>query len=126
MVIGWRNRREDGFARVVTTKVLKAVIRLTLGVWIKDANTPFRLMKASVLREDLPLVPEHFFLSNVLLSVIFTRKGRKIQYIPITFRTRQGGVNSINIRRIIKIGKAAWRDFKRLNRELPNKNTQEM
>ena len=40
------------------------------------------------------------------------------RYIPITFRPRQGGVNSINMKRIFGIGRNALRDFVRLNRIL--------
>ena len=118
MVIGWRKGREDGAARVFTTKVLKGVIRLCFGVSVRDANTPYRLMKAEVLRKDIGLIPENFNLSNVLISVIFTKKKRKIKYIPITFRPRQGGVNSVNMKNIFRTGKQALRDFRRINREL--------
>jgi hypothetical protein len=34
-----------------------------------------------------------------------------IRFIPITFRPSQGGVNSINIKKIVKIGKQAVKDF---------------
>ena len=118
MVIGWRKGRGDGLGRIFTTRVLRLVLLLTFHVWVKDANTPFRLMKAASLGEALPLIPENFFLSNVLLSVIFTKKKRKIQYLPITFRPRQGGVNSINMKRIFGIGKQALRDFRELNRKI--------
>lgn len=115
MVIGHRNRREDGFSRVFVTKTLKHVIRLCFGVTVTDANTPFRLMNASVLQEYLPLIPENFNLSNVLISVIYAKKKRSVRYIPITFRPRQGGVNSINLRKIFKIGRQAVKDFKTIN-----------
>ena len=118
MLIGARNQRKDGLSRVFVTKVLKAVIRICFGVLIKDANTPYRLMEAKMLEQLIGLVPEDFFLSNVLLSVIYTRKNLRIRYIPITFRPRQGGVNSINMKRIFKIGRQALYDFKELNKKI--------
>lgn len=118
MVIGHRSQREDGFSRVFVTKTLKLVIHLCFGVTVTDANTPFRLMKASVLKEHLRLIPEDFNLSNVLVSVIYAKKNRAVKYIPITFRPRQGGVNSINLRKIFKIGKQAWKDFKVINKAI--------
>ena len=51
VVIGYRNHREDGFSRIVVTKVLKLVVKLCFHVTVTDANTPYRLMKASVLNE---------------------------------------------------------------------------
>lgn len=118
MVIGHRSKREDGFSRYVVTKVLKGVIKLCFGVSVADANTPFRLMKADVLKENLKLVPEKFNLSNVIISVIYARKRYNVKYIPITFRQRQGGVNSINLKKIFKIGIQAIKDFKEINKTL--------
>lgn len=71
MVIGHRRGRQDGISRVFVTKTLKLVCRLCFHVTVTDANTPFRLMKAESLKENLKLVPENFNLSNVILSVIY-------------------------------------------------------
>ena len=116
MLIGYRNHREDGFSRIVVTKVLKLVIRLCFHVDVTDANTPYRLMNAGVLNEEINYVPENFFLANVLLTVLFTKHLRSIRFIPITFRPRQGGVNSINLKRIFRIGRQSLKDFRELNK----------
>ena len=57
-----------------------------------------------------------FNLSNVLISAIYEKK--KVLYVPITFRPRQGGVNSINLKKICGIGIQAMKDFAVLNRVL--------
>lgn len=116
MVIGWRNARQDGWSRVFVTKTLKLVIKLCFRVNITDANTPFRLMKAAVLERYIDLIPENFNLSNVIISVVFAKKGCKVKYIPITFRPRRGGINSINMKKIFKIGRQALKDFKKINK----------
>lgn len=118
LVIGDRRTRQDGASRVVVTKTLKAVIRACFGVSIPDANTPFRLMEASTLRENLTLIPKDFNLSNVVLCVIYFRKHQRVKYLPITFRPRQGGVNSLNLPKIFKIGERALRDFRAIDRAL--------
>lgn len=118
ITIGYRNHREDGFSRVIVTKVLKLVVKICFKESVTDANTPYRLMKGSVLREEIKSVPDGFFLSNVLLTVLFKKHGRKMEFIPITFRPRQGGVNSINIKRIFKIGRQALGDFRELNKKI--------
>ena len=115
MVIGWRKERQDGASRVFVTKTLKIVIKVCFGVTVKDANTPFRLMKTETMREYIDLIPKDFNLSNVLLSVIYQKKNCSVLYIPITFRPRQGGVNSINMKKIFKIGKQALSDFRKLD-----------
>lgn len=121
MVIGHRNKREDGLSRIFVTKVLRMVIQICFHVKVTDANTPFRLMKAEVLREEIGLIPEDFNLSNVLISVIYAKKNRKVKYIPITFRPRQGGKNSINLKKIFGIGCQAVRDFREINSTLQKK-----
>ena len=112
MLIGHRSKREDGSSRVFVTKTLKFVIKFCFGVTVTDANTPFRVMKVSTLKEYIGLIPKDYNLSNVILSVIYAKKNLKVKYIPITFRQRQGGVNSINISKICAIGKQAIKDFK--------------
>lgn len=123
MVIGHRNQRKDGLSRVFVTKVLKVVIRLCFGVAITDANTPFRLMKASVLANYIPLIPDQFNLSNVIISVIFAKKKCSVKYLPVTFRPRQGGVNSINLKKIFRIGRQAVKDFYILNQTINQEMT---
>jgi glycosyltransferase involved in cell wall biosynthesis len=118
MVIGHRKGRQDGSSRVFVTKTLKFVLWLCFHVSITDANTPFRLMKASTLKEQIRLVPENFNLSNVLISVIYAKKKLDVKYLPVTFRPRQGGVNSINMKKIIRIGRQAFKDFRRMNQNL--------
>ena len=118
MVIGNRKKRQDGLSRIFVTKILKLVLRISFGVTLADANTPFRLMKTSVLKQHINLIPANFNLSNVMIAVIYAKKNLSVKYLPVTFRKRQGGVNSINMKRIIKIGKQAWTDFRRINQSL--------
>jgi glycosyltransferase involved in cell wall biosynthesis len=121
MIIGWRKGRQDGASRVFVTKTLKTVIKVCFDVTVKDANTPYRLMKAETLKKYIDLIPQDFNLSNVLLSVIYQKKGCSVLYIPITFRHRQGGINSINMKKIFKIGKQALIDFRELDRVISEK-----
>lgn len=110
-LIGYRNHREDGFSRIFVTKTLKLVLRLIFGLNVTDANTPFRLMNREVLSEYISDIPKDFNLSNVMLTVLLLYNKEKVKFIPITFRPRQGGVNSINLPKITKIGINAVRDF---------------
>jgi len=118
MIIGHRNKREDGTSRILVTKVLKTVLWLCFHVSVLDANTPFRLMKKNTLEKYIKKIPKDFNLSNVLISVIYAKYNLKVKYLPISFRPRQGGVNSINLRKIFKIGKQAISDFREINHSL--------
>ncbi|MCX6717352.1 MAG: glycosyltransferase family 2 protein [Candidatus Taylorbacteria bacterium] len=117
-IIGSRKGRMDGFSRIVVTKVLKMVIFLIFRVKVTDANTPFRLMNINKLKTYLNNIPADFFLSNVLISTLIVKNKEKYKWIPITFKPRQGGVNSINIKRIFKIGAKAVKDFLNIKNKL--------
>ncbi len=110
-IIGCRSHRQDGLSRIFVTKVLKLVLFVIFKTPIPDANTPFRLMSYSLLEKYIEKVPKDFNLSNVMLSVLFVRNKEAIAFRPITFRPRQGGTNSINLKKITKIGIKAIQDF---------------
>lgn len=116
--IGNRRGREDGLGRVFVTKVLRFIVWCIFGEWVKDANTPFRLMKAEKLEKIINIIPHDFFLCNVAISAIAVKWKYNIGWHDITFRPRQGGVNSINMKKIINIGWKALSDFKKINNKL--------
>ena len=118
LIIGNRKHREDGRDRVMVSKAERLVIMYLFHVNLADANAPFRLMKTAWLEESLPLIPENFFLINVLLGVIAAKQKRKILYIPVSFRPRQGGTNSMNMKKIMQAGARALTEFPRVNRML--------
>ena len=118
VLIGYRNHREDGISRIFVTKVLKMVLFLIFGIRVTDANTPYRLMPKKLLQKYIVKVPENFNLSNVMLTVLFLRGKENVQFIPITFRPRQGGVNSINLKKITKIGIQALKDVRTIKKNL--------
>ena len=117
-IIGSRNARQDGIGRICVTHVLRLVVWLMFGEWIKDANTPFRLMKTESLIAILRLIPEDFFLSNVAICIIAIKRKETCRWFPITFKARQGGENSINMKRIFKIGWKALGDFRDIHKQL--------
>lgn len=116
--IGTRGGRQDGGSRVFVTKTLRLVVWLMFHVWVKDANTPFRLLNIEKLKPILDIIPTDYNLANVAVSAIAVRRKYNIAWYPITFRPRQGGVNSINMKRIFKIGVKALSDFKQINKNL--------
>jgi len=117
-IIGSRDARQDGVMRVFVTHVLRWVVWLMFGEWVKDANTPFRLMKTERLIPVLHFIPDDFFLSNVAICVIAVKRKEACRWLPISFKPRQGGENSINMKRIFKIGWKAFGDFRSINKQL--------
>ena len=118
LLIGYRKKREDGLSRIFVTRVLRLVLFLIFGTWVKDANTPYRLMRGKQLEKVLKRIPDVFFIYNVLMTVIYEKHHLYVEYIPITFRPRQAGKNSINMKRIAGIGRQALGDFIRLRHRI--------
>ena len=116
--IGHRLGRQDGGSRVFVTKTLRVVVWLMFHEWVIDANTPFRLMNVEKLKPILEVIPQDYFLCNVAISAIAVKWKYCIGWYRITFKPRQGGVNSINMKRIFKIGWKALGDFRKINANL--------
>lgn len=116
--IGYRQGRQDGASRVFVTKTLRLVVWLMFHEWVTDANTPFRLMQKNKLKAIMDVIPQDYFLCNVAISAIAVKWRYKIKFYKISFKPRQGGVNSINMKRIFKIGWKALGDFRKINDSL--------
>lgn len=121
LLIGKRLHRQDGKDRIVVTHVLRLVLRMIFGCRIQDANTPFRLMKACELRRILRYIPKNHSLTNVLVTVLYTKLDYPVTYFPITFRPRQGGKNSVDMKKIVKLGMEAVKDFWKLRKRYHKK-----
>lgn len=103
-IIGCRSKRSDGVTRRFISQTLKIVILVIFKIIVKDANTPFRLMKAERLRKYMTAIPEDFFLPNTLLSVMITKNKEKMFWQDITFVQRASGISSISLVKIGKLG----------------------
>ncbi|MBQ6469563.1 MAG: glycosyltransferase family 2 protein [Lachnospiraceae bacterium] len=110
-VIGNRWAREDGIGRIFVEQTLLFILRVIFGVRMPDANAPFRLMKRELLEKYLGRMPADYNLPNVMLTTFFVRSHEKVCFRKITFRPRQAGKNSINPKKIVKIGWKALGDF---------------
>lgn len=117
-IIGNRVIREDGKGRKFIENVVCVLLRLIFGVIIQDANAPFRLMRTSLIAKYIDKLPKDFNIPNIMFTTYFVYHHEKVKFIPITFKPRQGGVNSMNVKKIIKIGWNAVFDFLRLKREI--------
>lgn len=118
LLIGNRKHRRDGWQRVLVTRTLRAVLWIIFGCYTQDANTPFRLMRADQLQQVIGKIPENHPLTNVLMTVIYTHSGMGVTYFPIFFGPRRGGKNSLNMKKIFRIGLHAVGDFLKLRKSL--------
>jgi dolichol-phosphate mannosyltransferase len=117
-VFGYRRTRDDGFGRFAITRSYRLLLWFLTGVFMRDANVPYRLMRASALRSALGRVPPDVDLQNIALTLSLKRESElRWKDVPIHFRARQGGENSINYHKIARMGVRFLRDFHRISHE---------
>jgi glycosyltransferase involved in cell wall biosynthesis len=105
VIFGLRTTRDDGLVRVLISEGCRLATLMLTGSDLKDANVPYRLIRTRALRDALARIPAAFEMQNVALTLALRRdRSLRWKYIPIHFRSRQGGRNSINLRRIIRMG----------------------
>ena len=117
-IIGKRIVCGDGKDRKFVEDIVCFLLRAIFGVKVKDANAPFRLMKASLVDKYIRKLPEDFNIPNIMFTTYFVYHHEKVKFLPITFKPRHGGKNSVNIKKIIKIGWKAIGDFRKLRKEI--------
>lgn len=117
-VLGNRHDRQDGAFRKFVENTLRFILKLVFGVRVPDANAPFRLMKGELVEKYIRKMPKDFNLPNVMLTTYFVYYKEKALFSRVTFRPRQGGKNSVNIKKIVKIGWKALGDFRMLKKQM--------
>lgn len=117
-IFGNRTSRGDGKDRAFVEKVVCFLLKLYFKVNVPDANAPFRLMKTDVVKKYIYKLPDDYNLPNIMITTYFAYYKEKILFKEISFKPRTVGKNSINIKKIIKIGWKALKDFHLLKKAM--------
>ena len=117
-IFGFRKERGDGKIRAFVERVVCLLLGLYFRVSVPDANAPFRLMRADTVAKYLPRMAPDYNLPNIMMTTFFAYYGEPIRFRKITFRPRQAGVNSVNVRKIVGIGWKALGDFHAFRKEM--------
>ena len=123
-ILGYRQVRGDGIARAFDEKVVCFLLKAYFGINVPDANAPFRLMRADVVKKYLSRLPGDYNLPNIMLTTYFAYYNERIIFKTVSFKPRQGGVNSINIPKIVKIGWKALGDFRTFKKGMRKNESQ--
>lgn len=116
-VFGRRVKRDDGTARMLTSKICKLGSTVLGGRDMVDPNVPYRLMRREVLAMALDRIPASFDIHNVAITFILKQDQTiRWEYVPIRFRDRQGGSNSINLLNVAHLGTSMLFDLAKLRK----------
>ncbi len=117
-IFGHRKVRGDGKSRAFVEKVVCFLLKLYFHVKVPDANAPFRLMNAQTVAKYIGRLDKDYNLPNIMMTTYFAYYKEDMIFKEVTFRPRQGGTNSINIPKIVKIGWKALKDFHNLKKAM--------
>jgi len=114
-VFGKRVQRDDGPARAFTSRLCRLGATLLSGRDMTDPNVPYRLIRRDAMADALKRIPASFNIHNVALTFILKKTPDvRWAYVPIRFRERQGGSNSINLMNVAHWGTDMLLELRRL------------
>lgn len=115
VIYGLRRAREDGWRRRVASKILQWLLLVRSGVWCRDANVPFRLMKTKLMEPKLASISPDFCLVNIALAVLLRRDASVREgSFSINFRARSGGEPSVPLSRFSTKALELWHQLGQL------------
>ena len=124
VVYGVRTRRDDGFARLCVSMILRLFVLVMFRTFCPDCNVPYRLMRTQKVMVSVNRIPSTFYLANAGLAVLLARRRDcRHAYVPIRFRERYGGEPTINSMVFARKAIEFYRDFRGIRGrtpELPN------
>ena len=106
-IFGYRKYRQDGYVRVLISRILSLTFYIKKFKYIKDLNTPYRLMKIDYLKKILLDIKKKkkykdIKLFNSVLSYEISNKF-DIKWVDINFRERKFGKSKFNFNSMLKI-----------------------
>lgn len=111
VILGFRKLRQAPLSRLILTRSIRLVNFFLFGVWIRDANCPFRLIRKKTLIELMRLVSPDALAPNILFSVLAKKKQISMTEIPVTHHGRKTGIISIAGWKLIKFSHRGLRQL---------------
>lgn len=131
-VFGYRQGRDQGAIRKIVTTGARLAVRLLFGAGVRDANVPYRLIRASRLSPLVEHIAPQTFAPNVLIAGALIGARARIANVAVPYRARQCGRSTPSWRVCKGAARSLWdlaRYRKRLaaalNEAAPNKEAGE-
>jgi len=96
-ILGHRKLRADSAARIALSNFASFWIYLLFGLYIKDPNIPFRLIKRTYLKGILKRIPKTVFAPNMFLSILAAKDGQKLHHVPVKHALRKKHDNQLKL-----------------------------
>ncbi len=99
---GIRWPRRDPVFRLILTRFVRLLLCVFLGVRLRDANCPFKIVRRSVWLQARDLMSPDTITPSLFLAVYMSRQHKDIIQQPVPHRIRSTGVVSIRRWKLIK------------------------
>jgi dolichol-phosphate mannosyltransferase len=94
-LFGVRVARKQSMTRRFISKCAGIIVRLIYGTCITDVNTPYRLIRSSILEKIVCQIPFDTFAPNIIISGVLCKCGLRIYEQPVPSEKRKTGKVSI-------------------------------
>ena len=102
LVLGVRVRRRDPRHRIVLSHAVRVAVSLLAARRVRDANTPFRLLRRALWDDLRPSIPPEMLAPSILVVVGAVARGYRIVEVPVTHLPRRHGPSSLRSLRLIR------------------------
>jgi dolichol-phosphate mannosyltransferase len=102
LVLGVRSERNDPFHRIVLTRATRLLASALARHRIRDANTPFRLVRRSLFDHLRPAIPPDTFAPAIAVVVGAYRSGARVATVEVTHLARPHGRSSLRLGRLAR------------------------
>lgn len=107
-LLGVRSERSQSLSRRVVNACCNLTVRLLYGRGVKDANTPYRLIRTSLLRRILNRIPPNTFAPNAVISGAIIKSGARIMNHPVYCAPREKARSSLARWRLLRSSALAF------------------
>lgn len=102
LVLGVRIRRHDPVHRIALTRATRLLASILARHRVRDANTPFRLVRRTLFDHLRPAIPASTFAPAVAVVVGAYRAGARVADVEITHLARPHGRSSLRLGRLAR------------------------
>jgi dolichol-phosphate mannosyltransferase len=112
-LLGVRKPRRDPRLRLVISFLMKAALRLYVGVAPQDANAPYKIVSRSAWNGSKPMISEQSLIPSLLLATSLLRNGdMRVRQVPVVHQERTEGVSTLNARRLWRFCRSAFAEIR--------------
>jgi dolichol-phosphate mannosyltransferase len=94
-LFGFRQGREQSFSRSFISFVSRQTVGIIFGKGVLDVNTPYRLVRSTLLKKIIKQIPDDSFAPNVMISGALAKGSVRIYNHPVPHEGRRTGSASI-------------------------------